>query len=359
MCSVVTCHVQLSLPVLADVIESVLGAAYLHGGLDLAYQCCEFLDLGMDWQPPLSGVRSILSRAVPLAVEPPQLAFVENMLGYRFHHKSLLLEALTHATCQSDHNIPSYQRLEFAGDAVIDMVVTEYVFKAEGKNYSPGHMFLRKSAMVNANILGYFCLRACMGLTSEMAQPSPEGGIALVETQKHVYLYQCMFHESQRIILDQQQAAARYRIHKDSIEETLQSGTGFPWADLTRLQAPKFLSDLIESLIGAAYIDSGADMAVVHQILRHLGWLPLLERIVAENVDVQHPVSRVSMWASQNKKVVKYEILKDQGQLWCIVKVDGEEKLRTFHPGRRGKVSEIEVRLQAAEAAVKQFQLRK
>lgn len=49
---------------------------------------------------------------------------LEARLGYRFRDRSLLEEALTHASAQSAHN----ERLEFLGDAVLNLVVADHLF---------------------------------------------------------------------------------------------------------------------------------------------------------------------------------------------------------------------------------------
>ncbi len=50
---------------------------------------------------------------------------LEARLGYRFRDRSLLEEALTHASAQEDHN----ERLEFLGDAVLNLVVADHLFR--------------------------------------------------------------------------------------------------------------------------------------------------------------------------------------------------------------------------------------
>ena len=52
------------------------------------------------------------------------------MLGYTFKDKSLVKEACTHPSWKEE-NSPCYQRLEFLGDAVLDLMVTEVL----GKRY--------------------------------------------------------------------------------------------------------------------------------------------------------------------------------------------------------------------------------
>ena len=48
---------------------------------------------------------------------------MEGLLGYTFKDRQVLLEACTHASWQDGS--PSYQRLEFLGDAVLDLFVTK------------------------------------------------------------------------------------------------------------------------------------------------------------------------------------------------------------------------------------------
>ena len=54
-----------------------------------------------------------------MAEDPSDIRRLENRLGHSFQSESLLQEALTHASAGPVHN----ERLEFLGDAVIDLVV--------------------------------------------------------------------------------------------------------------------------------------------------------------------------------------------------------------------------------------------
>ena len=48
---------------------------------------------------------------------------LESLLGYHFKNRSLLKEACTHASWR-ENDCPCYQRLEFLGDAILDILVT-------------------------------------------------------------------------------------------------------------------------------------------------------------------------------------------------------------------------------------------
>ena len=55
---------------------------------------------------------------------------VEAHLGYAFHDRALLEAALTHPSYGGDHRVPHYQRLEFLGDAVFELRVSERLYAA-------------------------------------------------------------------------------------------------------------------------------------------------------------------------------------------------------------------------------------
>ena len=48
--------------------------------------------------------------------------------GYFFKNEELLKSAFTHTSYANEHNIKSYERLEFLGDAIVDMLVAEYLY---------------------------------------------------------------------------------------------------------------------------------------------------------------------------------------------------------------------------------------
>jgi len=139
---------------------------------------------------------------------------------------------------------------------------------------------------------------------------------------------------------------------QDVIEEALVEGKAFPWSALTSLQAPKYLSDMFESLLGAVYLDSLGDLDVTREVLRRLGHWEVLERIVAHDVDVQHPVSRLYLWGSKLHYKVKCGTPERDGMTArCSVFWDDFEVAN--HEGEwRGRISMENVRFAVAEKAI-------
>jgi ribonuclease III len=56
---------------------------------------------------------------------------LEERIGYKFRNSLLLAEALTHPSLghEAQRHHFDYQRLEFLGDAVLQLVITEYLFR--------------------------------------------------------------------------------------------------------------------------------------------------------------------------------------------------------------------------------------
>ena len=52
-------------------------------------------------------------------------------LGYHFNDMKLLETALTHPSYGGDHHVPHYQRLEFLGDAVLELAISMEELPAE------------------------------------------------------------------------------------------------------------------------------------------------------------------------------------------------------------------------------------
>ncbi len=53
----------------------------------------------------------------------------EQLLGYKFKNRELLLTALTHSSFANEKHCSSYERLEYLGDSVLGLVVSDYLYK--------------------------------------------------------------------------------------------------------------------------------------------------------------------------------------------------------------------------------------
>ena len=74
---------------------------------------------------------------------------VEESLGYAFKRQKLLEEALTHSSYANEVDAaPSNERLEYLGDAVLELCVSEILFK-ENPDYSEGELTLARTSVVS------------------------------------------------------------------------------------------------------------------------------------------------------------------------------------------------------------------
>lgn len=84
-----------------------------------------------------------------------KLETLQERIGYSFKDRTLLEQAVTHRSYLNEH--PDWptghnERLEFLGDAVLELVVTEYLYEHYPQN-PEGEMTNWRAALVNANIL--------------------------------------------------------------------------------------------------------------------------------------------------------------------------------------------------------------
>ena len=77
------------------------------------------------------------------------LAELENSIGYKFKNKKLLDEAITHKSVNSDFN---NERLEFLGDSVISLVVSE-ALHFEESSLDEGKLSIYRSRIVSRSSL--------------------------------------------------------------------------------------------------------------------------------------------------------------------------------------------------------------
>ena len=64
-------------------------------------------------------------------MKPVKLSELEQRIGYSFHDKNLLLLAMTHSSYANEKKLGKTgcnERLEFLGDAVLEIVTSEFLY---------------------------------------------------------------------------------------------------------------------------------------------------------------------------------------------------------------------------------------
>jgi len=80
---------------------------------------------------------------------------LEKKIGLNFKKKDLLTQAFCHRSYLNENpnsNLENNERLEFLGDAVLELIVTEYLFEKYPKK-SEGELTNWRAALVNAKML--------------------------------------------------------------------------------------------------------------------------------------------------------------------------------------------------------------
>lgn len=102
-----------------------------------------------------SPVKRELAELCTEAFAHPGRAQIESILGHTFKDKHLLIKALTHRSIVSEvksFSLRSYERLEFLGDAILDLLVTERLMR-DFDSLSEGELSKFRSTLVNEETL--------------------------------------------------------------------------------------------------------------------------------------------------------------------------------------------------------------
>nr|AJA90780.1 Dicer-like 3 [Pinus canariensis] len=238
---------------IADSVEALIGAYLVGKDLDAALKFMSWMNIEVASEPEL--VTSAFERASvhPSVLRSVNIHGLESQLGYVFHNKGLLVEAITHASQQDFEGGCCYQRLEFLGDSVLDLLITQHLF-SEHPDLPPGVLTDLRSAAVNNKKFAHVA----------------------VQHNLHQYL-----RHGSGILLGQITRFVKAVQEQESKNQSTSLGPG--------VQAPKVLGDLVESIAGAILIDSKFDIKQVWEIMR-----PLLSPIVTPETLDLHPLREVS-----------------------------------------------------------------
>jgi ribonuclease III len=202
------------------------------------------------------------------------LEFIQNQIGYRFQDERMLKVAVTHKSYLTwrgkdktavEHN----ERLEFLGDAVLELVISDYLFRHYSHN--EGYMTSIRASLVNYKIIGQ------VGYDLQL---------------------------DQNILM--------------SAGEKAELGT----ARLT------IVADAVEAVMGAMYLDGGYDVAAkfIHDFV-----LVKLEDIL-QSKSYREPKTELQEYTQKLYKVTpRYEIIntegKDHQKVFYVAMYVGDKKI--------------------------------
>ncbi|KAJ1901750.1 Dicer-like protein 1 [Kickxella alabastrina] len=253
---------------------------------------------------------------------------IERSLGYTFNDRALLLEALTHCSV-TDSLSNSYQRLEFLGDAVLDYHVTKRYYDYQPE-LRPHRITLVKHIVVSNDL--FALILVCHGLHKHIRHNSVILAESLRDYEMRLDHARSVWAKSRQLpdseehggvsdvvanISDSENSSGSSSLWEDSMAKATAprwsedaavrpakfkrvgaSSTKNSPNDIYKnlppecwniVQAPKVLGDVLESLVGAIYIDSGMDNEVGKTAYERL-LCPFLDRFVDSGKLSLHPV---------------------------------------------------------------------
>ncbi|CAK9800088.1 Endoribonuclease Dicer [Anthophora plagiata] len=231
----------------ADCVEALIGAYLRSGGIKNAAALLKWFQIlpnDVDISAVLSStsINPILGHASNIDSFMPWASDIEKKLGYKFKNRAFLLQAFTHPSYTANSVTDCYQRLEFLGDAILDFLITVYIYEKCG-NLNPGTMTDLRSALLN-NIT-FACLTVRLGLHTGLLSYAPllnnaiERFVRFQEERDHVINDEILW-----VLLEEPECnVAEY------------------------VNVPKVLGDLFESSIGAIYLDSDKSLTTVWNII--------------------------------------------------------------------------------------------
>jgi dsRNA-specific ribonuclease len=276
---------------------------------------------------------------------PADLHHLESLAGYSFKKKSLLVQAMSHSSSATATD--SYERLEFLGDAILEVIIVTELMAYEDE-LSNSLMHLYKTTLVNGDYLGFLALEwKITQKKKDLKEDASSGLITEVESLFSLPLWRFMRHGLFGIGETQREVERRHASLRCDILHVFEHGMEYPWALLAKIHANKFYSDLVESLLGAVWVDSGS-LDACKQVLDRMGMFKLMHRLIKDQVHALHPREELCILAGD--KEVKYNVQKSEGARgdWmCAVCVEQSQIIEVI-----GGVSDEEVRTRAAEGAV-------
>jgi ribonuclease-3 len=119
---------------------------------------------------------------------PEDIQKLKNTIKYDFKNKALLREALTHRTYAVENSLNyDNQRLEFLGDAVLEIILSEYLFQLYPDSRE-GELTKMRSAMVNQSSLATLARKLDLGNYMIVGKGEKEnGGIERASTLSDLF----------------------------------------------------------------------------------------------------------------------------------------------------------------------------
>ncbi|PVH77250.1 ribonuclease III [Cadophora sp. DSE1049] len=207
---------------------------------------------------------------------------------YHFNYPRLARSAFTHPSYPySYEHVPSYQRLEFLGDSLLDMACVNFLYH-NFPDKDPQWLTEHKMAMVSNQFLGALCVT--LGFHT------------------HLLLFNAGF---QKQISDYVAdiTEARKQAEDDAVRagKSPQDCTPDYWVSVR--QPPKCLPDIVEAYIGAIFVDSEYNYSVAEDFFdRHIKWY-FLDMTIYDSFANKHPTTFLTKFLQINMGCADWSVM--------------------------------------------------
>lgn len=317
---------------IADCVEALIGAYLIELGQDGALIFMSWLGLPV---LPLteSGYQSVEITTTPLLrnVPWPELELerlldgcnrFEDRVRYRFRNRAYLLQAFTHASYSPNKLTDCYQRLEFLGDAVLDFLITYFLFK-DRRMHSPGQLTDLRSALVNNTIFASLAVRFGFHLFFKHLSPG---------LQEVIDRFVRIQEENDHAVFEELYLIAEHE--SEEVED---------------VEVPKALGDVFESVAGAIFLDSGMSLDTVWSV-----YYPMMQSEIERFSDhvPKSPIRELLELEPETAKFGKPEKLADGRRVRVSVEVFGKGTFKGI--GRNYRIAKCT----AAKCALRHLKLK-
>lgn len=166
---------------------------------------------------------------------------LENSLGYTFRERALLIEALTHKSFHHERpdESPSYnERLEFLGDSVLGLIISEYLFR-RFPDKDESRLAGLKGFLVQESVLFDIAQRLSIGEYILLGKGEEQTG----GRQKPSILADCLEALIGGIFLDRGLSQAKevvLRLFKDKLDEITSIDILDPKSELQKISLERY-----------------------------------------------------------------------------------------------------------------------
>lgn len=293
--------------ILADCVEALLGVCVKNYGVQKSFEMLDYFGIFYDNEkttlPKLLNINlgspSLKTNAKQSDIDNYLLNYqqLEKNLNYTFRDRAYLLQALTHPSYPTNRVTGCYQQLEFLGDAVLDFLISCYIYE-NCTHMNPGQITDLRSALVNNITLACICVRNRFHQYILYESPSLSESI-----RKFVEFQKTQDHRVTEQV-------------KILLEENVVEPNSFNMAQ--NIDVPKALGDVLEALIGAVFLDSGNDLRCTWSVISHLMDLELIEFINEVPLDpVRQLYEHKGAMPEFQVECVEHDVVMMRCQFYC------------------------------------------